>query len=298
MNLSSVVDTLLNINDFAVVWHCSALNYKKTVNNEFTVANKLIHQCAGPKSEEKSIFFKPLWITIINRSRKPAKIDAYIRNMPHRYVNDVCHIKFCKSKAGKNIHKEVNHPNKQNYSLARDQKITLGLCTHFQKWQCTDIKFTLEINGQVAYFYDFFFNKSDPFRNTNSKQLKQERVVRFYKRDLHYSYYIENAVKIAPTSQTSLDEVWHVIPPQQLANTRITNSITTTVTTVVNTTVETVFNSNISNKENSIGDEENSSPIDLFIQDSSRKETLSVRFHPDERSEAKPEKGQLNYILN
>ena len=279
MNLSSVVNTLLNINDFAVVWHCRTKQYDKTVDNEFTVANKATHQCVGPKSEETSVFFKNLWITVINRSGKPAEIDAYIRNNnPLLSSRHACNITLHKCRAG-DIPVEVNPSNKQSCSLEHHQRITLALCNDYTfKSECNNIRFTLEINGQVAYFYDFAFSKNDPAKNIKSKPFKQERLIKFHNTEIHNPYYLEYAVKRPPTNQEALNKSLTVIPQQPLAHTPITNSVETTVTTVV-TTVRTVFNSNISNQENSTCGEENSSPLDSSTQDSSRKAKSSLIFH-------------------
>ena len=276
MNLSSIVDPWLDINKFGFVWHCSAKKYDKTIDNEFTVADKTTHQCVGPKSEERSIFFKILWITVINRSGKPAEIDAYIRNNPLLYSTDPCNIQLNECKPGK-IPAKVNPSNRQSYSLEHHKNITLALYhNHTFKSKCNDIRFTLEINGQVAYFCDFSFIKHDPSKNTQSKRFKQEqvtqeRLIKFRNTEIHNPYYLEYAVKRTLTNYTTLSKVLTVIPPQLWTNTPITKG--------VKTTGGTVFKSNISNEENSTCDKENSSPLDSSTPDSSRKDESSIRFH-------------------
>jgi len=277
MNLSSIVDQRFKVDDFAVVWHCGARQYDKTIDNEFTVADKKTHQCVGPKSEERSVFFKNLWITVINRSGKLAKIDASVRNnIRLLHSTDACNIKLNECKVGK-IPAKVNPSNKQSYSLENSHEITLALYNnHTFNSECNDIRFTLEINEQVAYFCDFSFNKHDPSRNTKSRRLKeeqvtQERLIKFRNTEIHNPYYLEYAVKRTLTNQETLNKVLTFIPQQALANTPITNG--------VNTTVETVFKSNISDEENSTCNEENSSPLDSSTRYFSLKEKSSIRFH-------------------
>jgi len=288
MNLSSIVDPWLDINKFGFVWHCSAKKYDKTIDNEFTVADKTTHQCVGPKSEERSIFFKILWITVINRSGKPAEIDAYIRNNPLLYSTDPCNIQLNECKPGK-IPAKVNPSNRQSYSLEHSHEITLALYNnHTFNSECNDIRFTLEINEQVAYFFDFNFNKIDSFKNDPT-----QRVKKVGQKNIYNSYLLKHAVKKIPIDQEILvDKVPTVIPQQPLADTPITNVVETTVTTVV-TTVKTVFKSNISNERNLIWVEENTT------QNSSPKEKPSTAFHPYRRPlNAKPRTCNLEDILN